>query len=56
MNELSRALDDYVKTGDLVLLKGSRGCALESLTEILTKNGEAQRSCAFADRGESYVS
>ena len=34
-DELSHALDKYVKEGDLVLLKGSRGCALESLTEIL---------------------
>ena len=38
MKELSRALDDYVKEGDLVLLKGSRGCALETLTGILTGN------------------
>jgi UDP-N-acetylmuramoyl-tripeptide--D-alanyl-D-alanine ligase len=36
MDELSRALDSYVKHGDLVLLKGSRGCALERLTEMLT--------------------
>jgi UDP-N-acetylmuramoyl-tripeptide--D-alanyl-D-alanine ligase len=36
MDELSRSLDSYVKTGDLVLLKGSRGCALERLTEMLT--------------------
>jgi UDP-N-acetylmuramoyl-tripeptide--D-alanyl-D-alanine ligase len=36
MGELSGALDDYLKPGDLVLLKGSRGCALETLTEILT--------------------
>ena len=35
MKELSNALDDYVTSGDLVLLKGSRGCALETLTEIL---------------------
>jgi len=36
INELSSALDSYVQTGDLVLLKGSRGCALERLTEMLT--------------------
>ena len=36
MDELSNALNKYVKNGDLVLLKGSRGCALEKLTEILT--------------------
>jgi UDP-N-acetylmuramoyl-tripeptide--D-alanyl-D-alanine ligase len=35
MRELSEALGAYVRPGDLVLLKGSRGCALESLTEIL---------------------
>ena len=37
MAELSRAVDAYVGGGDLVLLKGSRGCALETLTEILTE-------------------
>ena len=36
-NELSKMLDSNVKNGDLVLLKGSRGCELESLTGILTE-------------------
>jgi len=36
INELSAAIDSYVKKGDLVLLKGSRGCALERLSEMLT--------------------
>jgi len=36
MSELSAALDSYVQTGDIVLLKGSRGCALERLSEMLT--------------------
>jgi len=35
IEELSKVLDDYVRTGDLVLLKGSRGCALERLSEML---------------------
>ena len=35
IDELSRALKEYLKEGDLVLLKGSRGCALESLTGIV---------------------
>jgi UDP-N-acetylmuramoyl-tripeptide--D-alanyl-D-alanine ligase len=35
--ELSHALKEYVREGDLVLLKGSRGCALESLSETLVK-------------------
>jgi UDP-N-acetylmuramoyl-tripeptide--D-alanyl-D-alanine ligase len=35
MDELSRALDAYVRRGDLVLLKGSRGCALERLSAVL---------------------
>ena len=49
IGELSRALDDYVHEGDLVLLKGSRGCALESLTGIL-----AGGDTVF--KGESHVS
>ncbi|MCL2229936.1 MAG: UDP-N-acetylmuramoyl-tripeptide--D-alanyl-D-alanine ligase [Treponema sp.] len=36
ISDLSAELDKYVKSGDLVLLKGSRGCALERLTEMLT--------------------
>jgi UDP-N-acetylmuramoyl-tripeptide--D-alanyl-D-alanine ligase len=35
MDELSRELADYVLPGDLVLLKGSRGCALERLNDVL---------------------
>jgi UDP-N-acetylmuramoyl-tripeptide--D-alanyl-D-alanine ligase len=37
INELSKAVNGYVQTGDLVLLKGSRGCALERLVEMLTE-------------------
>ena len=33
--ELIKALDDFAKNGDLVLLKGSRGCELEDVTEVL---------------------
>ena len=36
INALSFSLNAYVKSGDLVLLKGSRGCALERLSEMLT--------------------
>ncbi|GHV67494.1 UDP-N-acetylmuramoyl-tripeptide--D-alanyl-D-alanine ligase [Spirochaetia bacterium] len=39
MNELSEALSGFVKPGDLVLLKGSRGCALEELGGLLTAGG-----------------
>jgi len=31
MNELSASVNGYVRDGDLVLLKGSRGCALERI-------------------------
>jgi UDP-N-acetylmuramoyl-tripeptide--D-alanyl-D-alanine ligase len=34
-DELSAALDAYVQSGDLVLLKGSRRCALEQLSDML---------------------
>jgi len=33
MNELTAAVNGYVRDGDLVLLKGSRGCALERVFE-----------------------
>jgi UDP-N-acetylmuramoyl-tripeptide--D-alanyl-D-alanine ligase len=35
MTELSIALNDFIHSGDLVLLKGSRGCALERLSDTL---------------------
>jgi UDP-N-acetylmuramoyl-tripeptide--D-alanyl-D-alanine ligase len=36
MEELARELEGYIRPGDLVLLKGSRGCALERLSGVLT--------------------
>jgi UDP-N-acetylmuramoyl-tripeptide--D-alanyl-D-alanine ligase len=41
MGELAGALEAYVRSGDLVLLKGSRGNALEQLSGILTGAPEA---------------
>jgi UDP-N-acetylmuramoyl-tripeptide--D-alanyl-D-alanine ligase len=41
MEDLRRVLEDYIRPGDLVLLKGSRGCALEQLTPALLGTGEA---------------
>ncbi|MCK5735042.1 MAG: hypothetical protein KAH21_01135, partial [Spirochaetaceae bacterium] len=35
MEELQKDLSEYLKAGDLVLLKGSRGSALERLNEII---------------------
>ncbi|MCL2267267.1 MAG: UDP-N-acetylmuramoyl-tripeptide--D-alanyl-D-alanine ligase, partial [Treponema sp.] len=35
IDKLSRELGGYIKDGDMVLLKGSRGCALERLTGVL---------------------
>jgi UDP-N-acetylmuramoyl-tripeptide--D-alanyl-D-alanine ligase len=35
MEQLARELRDFIRKGDLVLLKGSRGCALEGLTGML---------------------
>jgi UDP-N-acetylmuramoyl-tripeptide--D-alanyl-D-alanine ligase len=40
MGELSRLMAEFVRPGDLVLLKGSRGCALERLTGLLTDRTE----------------
>jgi len=37
MDELIRDADGYARAGDLVLLKGSRGCALERLCGIFEK-------------------
>jgi UDP-N-acetylmuramoyl-tripeptide--D-alanyl-D-alanine ligase len=36
-HELSKKIGNYVQTGDLILLKGSRGCTLERLVEMLTE-------------------
>ncbi len=40
MEVLSQAVSEYVQTGDFVLLKGSRGTALEKLTDVLIISGE----------------
>ncbi|GHV77263.1 UDP-N-acetylmuramoyl-tripeptide--D-alanyl-D-alanine ligase [Spirochaetia bacterium] len=37
MDVLARELEGYIRPGDLVLLKGSRGCALERLSSVLTE-------------------
>ncbi|MDR1899435.1 MAG: UDP-N-acetylmuramoyl-tripeptide--D-alanyl-D-alanine ligase [Treponema sp.] len=46
MRELSETLKAFVRPGDLVLLKGSRSCALESLTEILLGTGKKSAETA----------
>jgi UDP-N-acetylmuramyl pentapeptide synthase len=40
MEDLEAALENYLRPGDLVLLKGSRGCALEQLTDVLAGKAE----------------
>jgi UDP-N-acetylmuramoyl-tripeptide--D-alanyl-D-alanine ligase len=47
IRELSEILGDFVRPGDLVLLKGSRSCGLESLTEVL--QGAEKRSGPFGE-------
>jgi UDP-N-acetylmuramoyl-tripeptide--D-alanyl-D-alanine ligase len=42
MNSLASSLSEYVRDGDLVLLKGSRGCALEQLTDVLITSAAAE--------------
>ncbi|MDR2258056.1 MAG: UDP-N-acetylmuramoyl-tripeptide--D-alanyl-D-alanine ligase [Treponema sp.] len=49
MGELAGALEEYVRPGDLVLLKGSRGNALEQLSGVLA--GSPEKSPALAGRG-----
>jgi UDP-N-acetylmuramoyl-tripeptide--D-alanyl-D-alanine ligase len=46
-DELSGALGSYVQSGDLVLLKGSRGCALDRLCGVLNEEAIAsgERHC-----------
>jgi UDP-N-acetylmuramoyl-tripeptide--D-alanyl-D-alanine ligase len=46
MKELAGALGAYVRPGDLVLLKGSRGNELEQLSGTLTGDGEQAAVCA----------
>jgi UDP-N-acetylmuramoyl-tripeptide--D-alanyl-D-alanine ligase len=45
LEELAASLRDYVEPGDLVLLKGSRGCALERLSPIF-EGGMEERVCS----------
>jgi UDP-N-acetylmuramoyl-tripeptide--D-alanyl-D-alanine ligase len=44
MEELAASLKDYVEPGDMVLLKGSRGCALERLNTVF--RGEREGTCS----------
>ncbi|MDR1618415.1 MAG: UDP-N-acetylmuramoyl-tripeptide--D-alanyl-D-alanine ligase [Treponema sp.] len=46
MRELSEILGEFVHPGDLVLLKGSRSCALESLTDVLLQGAEKRSGSA----------
>jgi UDP-N-acetylmuramoyl-tripeptide--D-alanyl-D-alanine ligase len=46
MEELAALLKDYVRPGDLILLKGSRGCALERLTPVFTGGLEEGELCS----------
>jgi UDP-N-acetylmuramoyl-tripeptide--D-alanyl-D-alanine ligase len=39
MDQLKKAVSAFVRPGDLVLLKGSRGCALEELSDIVSMKG-----------------
>ncbi|MDR2134762.1 MAG: hypothetical protein LBP27_06605, partial [Treponema sp.] len=48
--DLAAALDSLVCRGDLVLLKGSRGCALEKLADRLT-GGRADDFLAHNEAG-----
>jgi UDP-N-acetylmuramoyl-tripeptide--D-alanyl-D-alanine ligase len=41
MEELTAAAASSIRRGDLVLLKGSRSCALERLTETVLAGGNA---------------
>jgi UDP-N-acetylmuramoyl-tripeptide--D-alanyl-D-alanine ligase len=42
MDRLARELGAFIREGDLVLLKGSRGCALERLTDTLLGGDPAE--------------
>jgi len=46
MDELSRVMDEYARDGDLVLLKGSRGCALERLSGVLAPSCRERKGAA----------
>jgi UDP-N-acetylmuramoyl-tripeptide--D-alanyl-D-alanine ligase len=46
MEELTALLKGYVRPGDLILLKGSRGCALERLTPVFTGGLEEGEICS----------
>jgi UDP-N-acetylmuramoyl-tripeptide--D-alanyl-D-alanine ligase len=46
LEELASSLRGYVEPGDLVLLKGSRGCALERLSPIFEGAMMEERECS----------
>ncbi|MDR1902259.1 MAG: UDP-N-acetylmuramoyl-tripeptide--D-alanyl-D-alanine ligase [Treponema sp.] len=52
MDVLKQNIARFVCPGDLVLLKGSRGCALEQLTGILSNTGYSQDKDADHDLAE----
>jgi UDP-N-acetylmuramoyl-tripeptide--D-alanyl-D-alanine ligase len=39
MDDLKEAVSAFVRPGDMILLKGSRGCALEELSDIVSMRG-----------------
>jgi UDP-N-acetylmuramoyl-tripeptide--D-alanyl-D-alanine ligase len=53
MDVLARELGEYIRSGDLVLLKASRGCALEQLTPMLT-GGHAGAVAAVVPSDAGY--
>jgi UDP-N-acetylmuramoyl-tripeptide--D-alanyl-D-alanine ligase len=46
MEKLAASLRNYIEPGDLILLKGSRGCALERLSPALTGELKGRKSCS----------
>jgi UDP-N-acetylmuramoyl-tripeptide--D-alanyl-D-alanine ligase len=55
MDSLASSLADYVRDGDLVLLKGSRGCALEQLTDVLIADDAGEETDPVLNRARPVL-
>ena len=55
IDEMAQSLDKFIRRDDLVLLKGSRGCALERLSGMLLKQDNAGGAIGASEGGSNVL-